>query len=353
MRSSCATEILNPVLYSTFKFIFSQNKEITKNFLNSLIFNEEKQIKELEYVRSKLPMIKEDKYGKNIKRTNVVLICNLGRKVNEERISSLNKNQKNNSRLLIDIEMQTGDFEQDYSERFIDYVNQIYANEKVDKAYVIVLVLNPKKSTEVKSKNSKNNQKISAINEYDFINIIKIDLNYCYKILDENKGILISNSNKILNRYGEEWIKYFTIPLWCYLSDKGYYLFPNLYEDNFIKNEYVLKALSILLNKNNYALKDYHNELALYEKERKIYEAKEKLSNAQEELSNAQEELSKVKEQLLEKEEEIQSLNKEYNKIKKECMKLKKTKLITKSPKVKSSKAPKKKNKSSNIKKKK
>ena len=72
LRSSCATEILNPVLYSTFKFIFSQNKEITKNFLNSLIFNEEKQIKELEYVRSKLPMIKEDKYGKNIKRTNVV-----------------------------------------------------------------------------------------------------------------------------------------------------------------------------------------------------------------------------------------------------------------------------------------
>ena len=172
--------------------------------------------------------------------------------------------------------MQTGDFEQDYSERFIDYVNQIYANEKVDKVYVIVLVLNPKKSTEVKSKNSKNNQKISAINEYEFINIIKIDLNYCYKILDENKRILISNSNKILNRYGEEWIKYFTIPLWCYLSDEGYYLFPNLYEDNFIKNEYVLKALSILLNKNNYALKDYHNELALYEKERKIYEAKHK-----------------------------------------------------------------------------
>ena len=53
------------------------------------------------------------------------------------------------------------------------------------------------------------------------------------KLLEDNKGIWIKKKKNILNKDGEEWIKYLTIPLWCDKSDKGFYQFPNISEDNF------------------------------------------------------------------------------------------------------------------------
>ena len=365
---SSPTEILNPVLDSTFKFIFLQNEEITKNFLNSLNFLGEDEIKDLKFIRNEFPMLTGGRYGKDIKKIDVGVLCTLGKKDNKEKFISLNKDEKNITTIIIDIEMQL-DYEivdnEDYSKRFIGYANQIYASEKVDKVYVIALILNPKKPSEGKSKSSKtlltesSIPKFAKIKEYDFMTIIKIDLNYCYKLLGENKGIWILNSNSLLNKEGEEWIKYLAIPLWCNSSDNGNYQFPNLLEKNFFANKYVRQALLILANKNNNAFKKYGDELSLFEKDKKIIEmqdkwleTKEELSEVTGKLSETTGKLSEATVKLSETTEELESLKEKYNKIKEDFEKLKQKKQIVKYPKSKSSKIKKKNNKSSGIKKK-
>ena len=365
---SSPTEILNPVLDSTFKFIFLQNEEITKNFLNSLNFLGEDEIKDLKFIRNEFPMLTGGRYGKDIKKIDVGVLCTLGKKDNKEKFISLNKDEKNITTIIIDIEMQL-DYEivdnEDYSKRFIGYANQIYASEKVDKVYVIALILNPKKPSEGKSKSSKtlltesSIPKFAKIKEYDFMTIIKIDLNYCYKLLGENKGIWILNSNSLLNKEGEEWIKYLAIPLWCNSSDNGNYQFPNLLEKNFFANKYVRQALLILANKNNNAFKKYGDELSLFEKDKKIIEMQDKWLETKDELSETTGKLSEVTGKLSEATvklsettEELESLKEKYNKIKEDFEKLKQKKQIVKYPKSKSSKIQKKNNKSSGIKKK-
>ena len=365
---SSPTEILNPVLDSTFKFIFLQNEEITKNFLNSLNFLGEDEIKDLKFIRNEFPMLTGGRYGKDIKKIDVGVLCTLGKKDDKEKFISLNKDEKNITTIIIDIEMQL-DYEivdnEDYSKRFIGYANQIYASEKVDKVYVIALILNPKKPSEGKSKSSKtlltesSIPKFAKIKEYDFMTIIKIDLNYCYKLLGENKGIWILNSNSLLNKEGEEWIKYLAIPLWCNSSDNGNYQFPNLLEKNFFANKYVRQALLILANKNNNAFKKYGDELSLFEKDKKIIEMQDKWLETKDELSETTGKLSEVTGKLSEATvklsettEELESLKEKYNKIKEDFEKLKQKKQIVKYPKSKSSKIQKKNNKSSGIKKK-
>ena len=231
---------------------------------------------------------------------------------------------------------------EDYSKRFIDYANQIYASEKVGKVYVIALVLSPKNLSRIKSNSSKTSlteksiPKFSTIKEYDLMTIIKIDLNYCLKLLEDNKGIWILNSKNILNKDGEEWIKYLTIPLWCDKSDKGYYQFPNISEDNFVANKYVYQALTLLSNKNIDGHEKYDEESSSFEKDKKICEIND--------------ELSETKDKLLEKDEELESLKKKYNEMKEEMTKLKKKYI---SSKRKSSGNQKKNIKSSNTNKKK
>ena len=114
--------------------------------------------------------------------------------------------------------------------------------------------------------------------------IIKIDLNYCLKLLEDNKGIWILNSKNILNKDGEEWIKYLTIPLWCDKSDKGFYQFPNISEDNFVANKYVYQALTLLSNKNIDGHEKYDEESSSFEKDKKICEINDELSETKDKL---------------------------------------------------------------------
>jgi len=312
LKYSCTTEILNPVFDTTFKFIFLQNADITKNFLNSLNLFGEDEIKELTIIRNEFPKPKGGRYGKDIKRIDVGVLCTLGKKDDKEKFIPLDEEQKNLNTIIIDIEMQieVGFVKkEDYSKRFIDYANQIYAREKVSKVYVIALVLSPKNLSRIKSNSSKTSlteksiPKFSTIKEYDLMTIIKIDLNYCLKLLEDNKGIWILNSKNILNKDGEEWIKYLTIPLWCDKSDNECYQFPNISEDNFVANKYVYQALTLLSNKNIDGYEKYDEESSSFEKDKKICEINDKL---------------------LEKDEELESLKKKYNKMKEKMTKLKK-----------------------------
>ena len=279
----------------------------------------EDEIKELAIIRNEFPKPKGGRYGKDIKRIDVGVLCTLGKKDDKEKFIPLDEEQKNLNTIIIDIEMQieVGFVKkEDYSKRFIDYANQIYAREKVSKVYVIALVLSPKNLSRIKSNSSKTSlteksiPKFSTIKEYDLMTVIKIDLNYCLKLLEDNKGIWILNSKNILNKDGEEWIKYLTIPLWCDKSDKGFYQFPNISEDNFVANKYVYQALTLLSKKNSDGYEKYDEESSSFEKDKKICEIND--------------ELSETKDKLLEKDEELESLKKKYNEMKEEMTKLKK-----------------------------
>ena len=50
IKSSSVTKIRNPIVESTFYFVFLRNEKIIKNFLNSLIFIGEDEITKLTYI---------------------------------------------------------------------------------------------------------------------------------------------------------------------------------------------------------------------------------------------------------------------------------------------------------------
>ena len=106
LKYSCTTEILNPVFDTTFKFIFLQNADITKNFLNSLNLFGEDEINELTIIRNEFPKPKGGRYGKDIKRIDVGVLCTLGKKDDKEKYIPLDEEQKNLNTIIIDIEMQ-------------------------------------------------------------------------------------------------------------------------------------------------------------------------------------------------------------------------------------------------------
>ena len=172
-------------------------------------------------------------------------------------------------------------------------MNQINSRVKADKAYQIILNLNPGKSPKNKNESSVTfiNNKSAIINKNEFVTIIKIDLNYCYYLLEEQKEISILKSENKLKREGEEWIKYLTIPIWCDEFNDGYYYFPNLYEKNFIKNEYVIMALLKLATKYDGAFKYFDFESIIFDKNRKIFEQKEILLEKNKEIERLKKEL--------------------------------------------------------------
>lgn len=290
IKSSSVTKIRNPIVESTFYFVFLRNEKIIKNFLNSLIFIGEDEITKLTYINIDYLVIDEDKFGSNKRRIGISATCMMDKK---EKYMLSNINQNQDSKILIDLELQIDSFEQDDSERFKYYLNQINSRVKADKAYQIILNLNPGKSPKNKNESSVTfiNNKSAIINENEFVTIIKIDLNYCYNLLEEQKEISILKSENKLKREGEEWIKYLTIPIWCDEFNDGYYYFPNLYEKNFIKNEYVIMALLKLATKYDGAFKYFYFESIIFDKNRKIFEQKEILLEKNKEIERLKKEL--------------------------------------------------------------
>ena len=336
IKSSSVTKIRNPIVESTFYFVFLRNEKIIKNFLNSLIFIGEDEITKLTYINIDYLVIDEDKFGSNKKRIGISATCMMDKK---EKYMLSNINQNQDSKILIDLELQIDSFEQDDSERFKYYLNQINSRVKADKAYQIILNLNPGKSPKNKNESSDIfiNNKSAIINENEFVTIIKIDLNYCYYLLEEQKEISILKSENKLKREGEEWIKYLTIPIWCDEFIDGYYYFPNLYEKNFIKNEYVIMALLKLATEYDGAFKYFYFESIIFDKNQKIFEQKEILLEKNKEIERLKKEL---KENL-----KLEGKKKTDMEQKNKSLKFKKKNIKSSNDKKKQFKYPKKENK--------
>ena len=71
IKTSCMTKVGNPIIDSLFKYIFLGDKDILKNFLNSILFTDEEEIKELVYIPNEYPSFSGEKYGNNLIRIDV------------------------------------------------------------------------------------------------------------------------------------------------------------------------------------------------------------------------------------------------------------------------------------------
>ena len=92
IKSSSVTKIRNPIVESTFYFVFLRNEKIIKNFLNSLIFIGEDEITKLTYINIDYLVIDEDKFGSNKRRIGISATCMMDKK-EKYMLSNINQNQ--------------------------------------------------------------------------------------------------------------------------------------------------------------------------------------------------------------------------------------------------------------------
>lgn len=327
IKTSCMTKVGNPIIDSLFKYIFLGDKDILKNFLNSILFTDEEEIKELVYIPNEYPSFSGEKYGKNLIRIGVGVKCKIGKK---------NKNKKLISNedytILIDLEMKTGLKEED-TKRLIENATTLYSKNNVEGVCVVVLTFFPiKKSLFHTNKTAgtllykKSMPKYAEIKTFNDITIIQIDLNFCYQLLESKKNIWIMNEKNILGISGEEWIKYLTIPLWCYYED-GFYLFPDISANGFFKEECVRDSLLKLSEFNNEIFQYYQKESKLFEKEKSLMEFEILLNKREESLLEMENSLSF----------KIKNLKERNKELEKEHEKLRKNKMFVEPPKIKQS----------------
>ena len=327
IKTSCMTKVGNPIIDSLFKYIFLGDKDILKNFLNSILFTDEEEIKELVYIPNEYPSFSGEKYGNNLIRIDVGAKCKIGKK---------NKNKKLISNedytILIDLEMKTGLKEED-TKRLIENATTLYSKNNLEGVLVVVLTFFPiKKSPFHTNKTTKtllykkSMPKYAEIKTYNDITIIQIDLNFCYQLLESKKNIWIMNEKNILGTSGEEWIKYLTIPLWCYCED-GFYLFPDISANGFFKEECVRDSLLKLSEFNNEIFQYYQKESKLFEKEKSLMEFEILLNKREESLLEMENSLSF----------KIKNLKERNKELEKEHEKLRKNKMFVEPPKIKQS----------------
>ncbi len=330
-KTSCMTKVGNPIIDNLFKYVFLEDKEILKNFLNSILFTGEEEILELVYIPNEYPSFSGEKYGKNSIRIDVGVKCKIGKKFKNKKLISTE-----DYTIIIDLEMQIGLKEED-TKRFIEYATTLYSKNNVKEVWVVALTFSSiKKSQYHTNKTTKTSlykksvPKSAEIKTYNDITIIQIDLNYCYQLLENKKNIWIINPKNILGISGEEWIKYLTIPLWCYCED-GFYLLPDISAKGFFKEECVRDSLLKLSEFNNEVFQNYQKESTLFEKEKSLIEYESRLNKKEESL------LEEVNSFISDKDEEIKNLKERNKELEKENKKLRKNKINVEPPKIKQS----------------
>jgi len=334
LKTSCMTRIGNPIIDSLFKYVFLGDKDILKNFLNSILFTGEEEIKELAYIPNEYPSFSGEEYGKNSIRIDVGAKCIIGKKFKDKNLISLYNKKIEDYTIIIALEMQLSLKEED-TKRFIEYATTFYSRNNVEEVWVIALTFFAiKKSIYDTNRTTKtllykkSLPKSAEIQTYNDISIIKIDLNFCYQLLENKKNIWILNSKKALGISGEEWIKFLTIPLWCY-SEDGFYLLPDISANGFFEEECVRDSLLKLSQSNNEIFQNYQKESALFEKEKSLLEFEILLNKREESIIERENSLN------LEKLEEIKSLKERNKELEKEYERLRKNKIIPDPPKIK------------------
>lgn len=276
IKSCFRIDVPNPVYDAPFKKVFSYNKKILENMLNSLIFNGIYRIKILSYLTNEYFPESGAKFGKSSKKLDICVECEFERKENFILIEGEDNQNKEGKKIIIGIEMQIGFTECNY-QRFVKYGAYLYSIKKVDEVYIIALTINFNKGKPRKNRSNKTSflkdslPNHTKIKKLDYLTIIQIDLNYVYHLLKEDKEIVILNKNYEIKKSGKEWIKYLTIPVWCDSYDENYYTIPDYSANNFIYEKNVKDAFNII---HKYDRNEYEEYLESINKDKIIEDLK-------------------------------------------------------------------------------
>ena len=290
-------EVTSPVIDNAFQKIFGQNENITKDLLNSIIFPNKDRIKQITFLPTNYAGPVDKKYSFDSIRADVLCKCYL----------SKDQNDDEELEIIIDIEMQI-EFNKDNTKRFIKYLKTLYSNYGNIKIIVLALVFrnvpNPYSNEGSKTyiKESRIDYSKEELALFDEFPIYQIDIGFCYKLIFTKKeSIWIINKDRILQKKGEEWIKYFNIPNWCGFYRENYYAFPRLDNISFQSKE-VYQAMKILSKQDK---AQYEMHLFDWKKRLENYELFEKLK-----IENEKQKIiiKNQKEKINQQEREIKSL---------------------------------------------
>ena len=289
-------EVTSPAIDNTFQTIFGQNKNITKDLLNSFIYPNEDRIKEVTFLPTNFSGQIGAKFSLGSIRADVLCKCDLQEDENDKDLE-----------LIVDLEMQI-EFNKQNTQRFINYFKTLISN--YGKVNIIILALvfrdvpnpyiNKGTKTYIEELRIESNEEKNLFDEFP---IYQIDISSCYSLIfKKNEQLGIISKDKVLNDKGKEWIKFFNIPNWCGFYKKDYYAFPKLKNMSFKSNE-VCKALEILskMDKTQYEMhlidwSQYLKNNELFEKLKKENEAqKEKLYKQKEKINDQKEEIKRLK----------------------------------------------------------
>ena len=374
--------IPNPIIDNMFKQVFARNTEITKSLLNSFLYPKEENIIKVEFLPTEIPghielfpepiklnsldsirvdvlckcTLRDDAQIEKENKTEINKINeiesgeeiqedNKEEKANEEmeeekyeEINTINENKKEEVKediqtlmdlddqkkktIIIDLEMQIG-FSNENTKRFIKYakeLNYLYGSQIIVLALVNSGTQNPRKNKgtliSLEQSDILNYKKIFS---YDDYKIYQVDLDFCHKLILNDKQFWILNKKEKVKEKGMEWIQYLTIPNWCASFNNGYYVFPPLNKEFFI-NKDIHDAFKIIFNQNgiNYRMSLYDQT----EKEKKVKDyIKVKKENEElvKKVNSLQEENDKLKKLMTKSKENKKNKkrNKRYKKNKK------------------------------------
>ena len=288
VKATCMTKIRNPIIDNIFKYTFSENDKLLINLMTCLFFTGDEEIKSLIYLPNEYHSVLRGKHGKGSLKIDIGVKCKIGKKFEKENFINIQTGKSNYYEMIINVEIQIG-IKEENDKRFIGYAAALYSKYEVVKVWVIVFLIDPERITFNQINKilftfltKKSIPQLLDIQQYDILSIIQIYLNYYYKLLNENYNIWILDSNNFLDRKGEEWIKFLTIPLWC-ASEDEYYLLPNILQKGFIENNYVLDSIIRISDLTDDLIIDYKNTSDLLEQKQKIIKI-QKIINDKDEL---------------------------------------------------------------------
>ena len=237
-------ELSDPSIDATFKYLFTSNKDLLADLLNSILFPERAELSHINIINGEI-----NKPGQ--KQNKGTIRADIG-------CSAKYKNEE----IIIGIEMQLGDNEDNFKERLLNYNAGLRLRNDLKKTWTIGLLIKANKNVEDNSIKTKLNK----------AQMISVDL---YSLVGKiNKGEEIEINKKKIGIRGKEWLKLLALRTWC-PEEFGKFVLPKGY--TLSNNEKLNKAIEILSTvpydiinnsiEEERALKEYYNALEKSKKE--------------------------------------------------------------------------------------
>ena len=248
-------ELSDPSIDATFKYLFTSNKDLLADLLNSILFPERAELSHVNIINGEI-----NKPGQ--KQNKGTIRADIG-------CSAKYKNEE----IIIGIEMQLGDNEDNFTERLLNYNAGLRLRNDLKKTWTIGLLIKANKNVKDDSSKTKlNKAQNGKTYELDLLEIVAVDL---YSLVEKiNIGEEIEINKKKIGIRGKEWLKLLALRTWC-PEEFGKFVLPKGY--TLSNNEKLNKAIEILSTvpydiinnsiEEERALKEYYNALEKSKKE--------------------------------------------------------------------------------------